>query len=190
MLCKPETFEHFIGSTRLPSCSLAEHSSKPKELSSDACHSRKASGGQLEAEGSTSRSDLQAYGGALPGWSRASPEQISMRFTGCFAGTYALQHSFATSAAGPSDSEVHDDFKPQVKAAPSASVAEQIEQDVKGHKVFLYMKVSPVCSWAPQGKGRAVPAALQMPSTALAELERGGSHCDLAPQMAVKHCLA
>ena len=64
--------------------------------------------------------------------------------SGFCAGAYAVNHSFATSAAGPSDSDVHDDFKPQVKAAPSASVAEQIEQDVKGHKVFLYMKASPV----------------------------------------------
>ena len=55
-----------IGSTRLPSCSLAEQSSEPRELSSDACHSHKASGGQPEAKGNSSRSDLHAYG-ALPG---------------------------------------------------------------------------------------------------------------------------
>ena len=79
----------------------------------------------------------------------ALDQSISMRRSACVmsgfcAGAYAVHHSFATSAAGPSDSDVHDDFKPQVKAAPSASVAEQIEQDVKGHKVFLYMKASPV----------------------------------------------
>ena len=35
----------------------------------------------------------------------------------------------------------HDDFKPKVKGQAGASVAEQIEADVKSHNVFLYMKV-------------------------------------------------
>ncbi len=40
------------------------------------------------------------------------------------------------------DDDTHDDFKPQVKAAPAGSVEQTIEQDIKSHDVFLYMKVS------------------------------------------------
>jgi hypothetical protein len=50
--------------------------------------------------------------------------------------------SFAQ-ATGETESGLHDDFKPQIKASPSVSAKEQIEQDVKKNKVFVYMKVSP-----------------------------------------------
>ena len=43
--------------------------------------------------------------------------------------------------AQSSDSDIHSDFQPQIKATPSASVTEQIQQDIKDNKVFVYMKV-------------------------------------------------
>ncbi|KAL3134092.1 hypothetical protein ABBQ32_008516 [Trebouxia sp. C0010 RCD-2024] len=45
--------------------------------------------------------------------------------------------------AQSSDSDIHSDFQPQIKATPSASVSEQIQQDIKDHKVFVYMKGNP-----------------------------------------------
>lgn len=36
----------------------------------------------------------------------------------------------------------HDDFKPQYKDASSSSAIDTIEQDLKSHKVFVYMKVA------------------------------------------------
>ena len=47
--------------------------------------------------------------------------------------------------AQSSDSDMHSDFQPQVKATPAASVSEQIQQDIKDHKVFVYMKVRADC---------------------------------------------
>lgn len=49
------------------------------------------------------------------------------------------------------DEDSHDDFKPQVKSAPSSSVNDQIEQDIKEHRVFLYMKgipEAPMCGFS------------------------------------------
>ena len=43
------------------------------------------------------------------------------------------------------DSDMHSDFQPQVKSTPAASAAEQIQQDIKDHKVFVYMKVLMFC---------------------------------------------
>lgn len=40
-----------------------------------------------------------------------------------------------------SEPDSHDDFKPQVKAAPAGSVDETIQQDISSHDVFIYMKV-------------------------------------------------
>lgn len=53
------------------------------------------------------------------------------------AGSYGSVRLF--SAAGVDD-DTHDDFKPQVKGGPSASLVDQIEDDIKTHDVFLYMK--------------------------------------------------
>ena len=39
------------------------------------------------------------------------------------------------------DTDTHDDFAPSFKAQPAASVSDQIQQDIKDHKVFVYMKV-------------------------------------------------
>ena len=39
------------------------------------------------------------------------------------------------------DTDMHSDFQPQVKATPAVSVTEQIQQDIQGNKVFVYMKV-------------------------------------------------
>lgn len=47
--------------------------------------------------------------------------------------------------AQSSDGDMHSDFQPQVKATPAASVSEQIQQDIKDHKVFVYMKVIADC---------------------------------------------
>ena len=44
-------------------------------------------------------------------------------------------------AQAPGD-DTHDDFAPQFKASPASSVTEQIQQDIKENKVFVYMKVS------------------------------------------------
>lgn len=41
------------------------------------------------------------------------------------------------------DTDMHSDFQPQVKATPAASVTEQIQQDIQGNKVFVYMKGNP-----------------------------------------------
>lgn len=40
------------------------------------------------------------------------------------------------------DSDTHDDFAPSFKAQPAASVSDQIQQDIKDHRVFVYMKVA------------------------------------------------
>jgi hypothetical protein len=40
-----------------------------------------------------------------------------------------------------SEPDSHDDFKPQMKAAPAGSVDATIEQDISSHDVFIYMKV-------------------------------------------------
>lgn len=50
-------------------------------------------------------------------------------------------NSLLRGMAQTSDSDTHDDFAPQVKASPASSVVEQIQQDIKEHKVFVYMKV-------------------------------------------------
>lgn len=39
------------------------------------------------------------------------------------------------------DADSHDDFKPQVKAAPAGDVEATIEKDISSHDVFIYMKV-------------------------------------------------
>lgn len=52
--------------------------------------------------------------------------------------------------AQSSDSDMHSDFQPQVKATPAASVSEQIQQDIKDHKVFVYMKVNADCIHVPK----------------------------------------
>lgn len=56
-----------------------------------------------------------------------------------FAGATSLLRGMAQTPG----SDTHDDFAPQFKASPGASVAEQIQQDIKEHKVFVYMKVPP-----------------------------------------------
>lgn len=52
-----------------------------------------------------------------------------------FAGGLATARHFTT------HDDSHDDFKPKVKAAPSAGVEGIIEQDIASHDVFIYMKV-------------------------------------------------
>lgn len=47
--------------------------------------------------------------------------------------------------AQSSDSDMHNDFQPQVKATPAASVTDQIQQDIQNNKVFVYMKVKAGC---------------------------------------------
>lgn len=56
--------------------------------------------------------------------------------------TANVWRTFAQTTDG-SDSGLHDDFKPQIKAQPSVSAKEQIKQDVRNNKVFLYMKGTP-----------------------------------------------
>ncbi len=52
-----------------------------------------------------------------------------------YAGAFGALRRFSTV-----DDDTHDDFKPQVKAEPSGSLVEQIENDIKSHDVFIYMK--------------------------------------------------
>lgn len=54
----------------------------------------------------------------------------------------AYQSSVRGMAQTP-DSDMHSDFQPQVKTTPAASAVEQIQQDIKDHKVFVYMKGNP-----------------------------------------------
>ncbi len=62
-----------------------------------------------------------------------------MRFTGSYA-TRSI-----TARVPTHEDDTHEDFKPKFNpdAEPrsASSVVEQIEQDVKQHPVFLYMKV-------------------------------------------------
>ncbi len=51
------------------------------------------------------------------------------------AGGYSAARLFST------DADSHDDFKPQVKAAPAGDVEATIEKDISSHDVFIYMKV-------------------------------------------------
>jgi len=53
----------------------------------------------------------------------------------------AASHSLMRGMAQTPDSDMHSDFQPQVKSSPAASATEQIQQDIKDHKVFVYMKV-------------------------------------------------
>lgn len=57
----------------------------------------------------------------------------------------AACQSFVRGMAQTPDSDMHSDFQPQVKSTPAASAAEQIQQDIKDHKVFVYMKVLEDC---------------------------------------------
>lgn len=60
-------------------------------------------------------------------------------------GVYGSNQCFSTS------NESHDDFKPHVKGATIDSIAEQIEQEVKTHKVFVFMKgvpEAPMCGFS------------------------------------------
>ncbi|PSC71379.1 monothiol glutaredoxin-mitochondrial-like [Micractinium conductrix] len=55
------------------------------------------------------------------------------------------------SAATTDDADSHDDFKPKVKAAPSAGVDATIEKDISSHDVFIYMKgvpEAPMCGFS------------------------------------------
>ena len=47
----------------------------------------------------------------------------------------------ARGMAQASDTDMHSDFQPQVRSTPAASVTEQIQDDIQGNKVFVYMKV-------------------------------------------------
>lgn len=40
-----------------------------------------------------------------------------------------------------SGEDSHDDFKPQYKGEPASDVQQQIKDDIKGSRVFIYMKV-------------------------------------------------
>ncbi len=57
----------------------------------------------------------------------------------------AACQSFVRGMAQTPDSDMHSDFQPQVKSTPAASAVEQIQQDIKDHKVFVYMKVLKNC---------------------------------------------
>ena len=57
----------------------------------------------------------------------------------------AAYQPFVRGMAQTPDSDMHSDFQPQVKSTPAASAAEQIQQDIKDHKVFVYMKVLKKC---------------------------------------------
>ena len=48
-----------------------------------------------------------------------------------------LQRRFAASDGA----DIHDDFKPQFKQGPAASVQEIIREDLNQNRVMLYMKV-------------------------------------------------
>jgi hypothetical protein len=40
-----------------------------------------------------------------------------------------------------SGEDSHDDFKPKYKTEPASDVNSTIENDIKSHEVFIYMKV-------------------------------------------------
>lgn len=71
----------------------------------------------------------------LSAWRQASAPTLLTRCAA--AGAFAAFRGFSTTA----DDDSHDDFKPQVKAQPGSSVDKQIEDDIKSHNVFIYMKV-------------------------------------------------
>lgn len=52
-----------------------------------------------------------------------------------------LQQRLRRSFAVVSGEDSHDDFKPKYKAEPAADVNSTIENDIKSHEVFIYMKV-------------------------------------------------
>ena len=57
----------------------------------------------------------------------------------------AVSQSLVRGMAQTPDSNMHSDFQPQVKSTPAASAVEQIQQDIKDNKVFVYMKVLKNC---------------------------------------------
>ncbi|KAL4420842.1 hypothetical protein ABPG75_010498 [Micractinium tetrahymenae] len=60
-------------------------------------------------------------------------------------GGYTAARLFST------DADSHDDFKPQVKAAPAGDVEATIEKDIASHDVFIYMKgvpQAPMCGFS------------------------------------------
>ena len=60
----------------------------------------------------------------------------------CTASRSFASSKQAFSAGTPSEEDdTHDDFRPQVKASPSATAEDQIKQDITNNKVFIYMKV-------------------------------------------------
>lgn len=63
----------------------------------------------------------------------------------------AASQTFVRGMAQTPDSDMHSDFQPQVKSTPAASAVEQIQQDIKDHKVFVYMKVLKDCCHAALG---------------------------------------
>lgn len=53
-----------------------------------------------------------------------------------------LQQQLRRNYAVVSGEDSHDDFKPKYKSEPASDVSSTIEKDIKGHEVFIYMKVS------------------------------------------------
>jgi hypothetical protein len=52
-----------------------------------------------------------------------------------------LQQQLRRSYAVVSGEDSHDDFKPKYKSDPASDVKTTIENDIKSHEVFIYMKV-------------------------------------------------